>query len=273
MPAGPVTYGQPVKLNATVSPSSATGEVTFFEGTKILGSTVLNSGAASLNTPVLDSGLDSLRAVYTGSSVYAEGSASATASLQVNAVPGGAFIPTAAPLPFVGPTTNIGSAVGDLNSDGIPDVVVATGTQVCAYLGNGDGTLRQSWCQELTNYDQSYPAFAVIADFNGDGIPDLVISNTDDGNPTPSLFSGNGDGTFTGDPAYNLFGIYYAQAIAAADMNLDGIPDVVIYGNQILVDLGNGNNTFGPGYGPPVSFPEGAASLVVADFNADGSRT
>jgi hypothetical protein len=269
-PAGPVTYGQPVKLNVTVSPSSATGEVTFLEGTKILGSTVLSSGAASLNTPLLDSGLDSLRAVYTGNSVYTAGSTSAAVSLQVNAVPGGAFIPNAAPLPAFAPATNVASAVGDLNHDGIPDVVVTTGSQVCAYLGNGDGTFRQGWCGDLTNYDQSYPAFAVIADFNGDGIPDLVISNTSYGNPSPSLFSGNGDGTFTEDPALNLFGVYYAQAMAAADMNLDGIPDVVIYGTQILVDLGNGNNTFGPGYGPVVTLPERAASLVVADFNADG---
>jgi len=40
----------------------------------------------------------------------------------------------------------------------------------------------------------NYPSTLAIADFNRDGYPDLVTSNTD--NSTLSILQGNGDGTF-----------------------------------------------------------------------------
>ncbi len=269
-PVGPVTYGQAVNLSASILPASATGEITFLEGTKILGSSLLNNGSAALSTALLDSGLDSIRAVYAGNSVFADGSASAVASLQVNATPGGAFVANALPpVPATDLTSNIASAVGDLNRDGIPDLVVVTSIQACAYLGNGDGTFRQSWCGS-GGYNYPYLlAIVVIADFNGDGIPDLAVTDPGTGNFNPMLFNGNGDGTFTASANYPPE-IYFPVALAAADMNLDGTPDLVSYGDSIEVSLGNADGTFWLTYGASAAFPAGAASLVVADFNADG---
>jgi VCBS repeat protein len=64
--------------------------------------------------------------------------------------------------------------VGDLNGDGIPDIVTSnySGTSISVFLGNGDGTYQ-------THVD--YPAFPVsfgmaLGDLNGDGIPDLVVA-------------------------------------------------------------------------------------------------
>ncbi len=45
----PSTFGQPVTLTATVSPSAATGQVTFYDGTTVLGVGTLAGGTATLS--------------------------------------------------------------------------------------------------------------------------------------------------------------------------------------------------------------------------------
>jgi len=60
------TAGQAVVLTATVSPSSATGTVTFLDGPTSIGSAALNGGAASISTSSLSTGNHSLTASYSG---------------------------------------------------------------------------------------------------------------------------------------------------------------------------------------------------------------
>jgi hypothetical protein len=109
----------------------------------------------------------------------------------------------------------------------------------------------------------------LTADFNGDGIPDLVIL----GNDTISVLLGNGDGTFTAapSPSTDLPG-----AIAVGDFNGDGIPDLAVApaldeGNsEVLLGKGDGtftiaNGSFGMGNGTSTS-----NSIAAADFNGDG---
>jgi hypothetical protein len=109
----------------------------------------------------------------------------------------------------------------------------------------------------------------LTADFNGDGIPDLVIL----GNDTISVLLGNGDGTFTAapSPSADLPG-----AIAVGDFNGDGIPDLAVApvldeGNsEVLLGKGDGtftitNGSFGIGNGTSTS-----NSIAAADFNGDG---
>jgi uncharacterized repeat protein (TIGR01451 family) len=62
-----------------------------------------------------------------------------------------------------------------------------------------------------------------VEDFNSDGIPDLVVTNTD---ANPSLLTGKGDGTFL---AANQLGSGHSNVpIAVADLNGDGRPDLVV---------------------------------------------
>ena len=86
----PATYGQTVTLTATVSPSAATGAVTFYDGVSMLGIARLNTGTAALKTILLTCGTHSLTAFYTGDVSY-QASTSAPLSQTVTVVPGNGF--------------------------------------------------------------------------------------------------------------------------------------------------------------------------------------
>jgi hypothetical protein len=62
---------------------------------------------------------------------------------------------------------------------------------VSVLLGNGDGTF-----QKPQTFDTAIRPYAVaVADVNGDGKPDLIVTNAL--NNSVSVLLGNGDGTFT----------------------------------------------------------------------------
>jgi hypothetical protein len=64
-------------LTASVSPSAATGTVTFYDGTTSLGSGTLSSGTATLSTTFSTTGTHSLTAIYGGDLNYATSSSAA----------------------------------------------------------------------------------------------------------------------------------------------------------------------------------------------------
>jgi len=81
----PAAFGQPVTLTAKVVPSSATGTITFDDGTTVLGSGTLSSGTVTFTTSTLPAGTRSLIANYGGDSKDAP-SASSAVALIVNQV-------------------------------------------------------------------------------------------------------------------------------------------------------------------------------------------
>ena len=134
-----------------------------------------------------------------------------------------------------------------------------------SFLGNGDGTFQTA---------VSYPVGpksgldnVVVADFNGDGKPDLAVSVA--GNESISIFLGNGDGTFQ--TATTIPSMWGAQWIAAGDFNGDGKVDLAVLtllGIQIF--LGKGDGTFtAPGLFTYYSVDAGTGAIAVADFNGD----
>ncbi len=77
----------------------------------------------------------------------------------------------------------------------------------------------------------------VVADVNGDGKPDLVVTNecassSNCANGTVSVLLGNGDGTFQAAVAYGSGG-YEANSVAVADVNGDGKPDLLVVNQQV----------------------------------------
>ena len=113
---------------------------------------------------------------------------------------------------------------------------------------------------------------AVAADFNGDGVPDLALTEFP-GSVSVSLGNGIGDGTTS--ESYHV-AVPYAVgnqpfAVVAADVNGDGVLDLVTANNgdgTVSVLLGNGDGTFKAAKSYPAG--SGPASLAIADVTGDG---
>jgi hypothetical protein len=164
----------------------------------------------------------------------------------------------------------ISIAVGDLNHDGITDLVVANngddtgkGANVAVLLGKGHGGF-----EKPVKYPAGVgPSNLVLGDFNHDGNLDAAVTGFG-GNVR--ILLGKGDGTFLPFKRYPDAG---GGSIVAADFNGDGNLDLAVLSSigssgAVAVLLGNGDGTFQP----PVKFKagEGVAQVIVADFNHDG---
>ncbi len=69
-----------------------------------------------------------------------------------------------------------GVAVGDVNEDGFPDVLVLNYGPNTLYINNGDGTFQDA-SDRLPSNDDSWSAAAAIADIDGDALSDVLIVN------------------------------------------------------------------------------------------------
>jgi hypothetical protein len=163
-------------------------------------------------------------------------------------------------------------AVGDINGDGIPDIIAVGGSCIAVLLGNGNGTF-----QLLSNETcpGGGPLSVALGDFNHDGNLDVaVLIGIDRGVGTGALaiYMGNGTGSLTGPTVYavgNARSSY--DNIVAADLTGNGVLDLVTandYDGTISVFFGNGDGTFQS----QVVYNIGTTSdwVTIADVNHDG---
>ena len=179
--------------------------------------------------------------------------------------------------PFLQPTFGVGpqaspSEPSDFNRDGKTDICVANinDQSVSILLGNGDGTFQP---QQRVVVGVAPRGIAVL-DYDGDGDTDIV--NTNFGSNNMSRLTNNGSGVFSA-PVFFDAGGSSEWALAAADMNADGLLDLVVgtqsstvTNRRVLVDLANGAGGFAS-HSSQVS-DGNVWVLNTGDLNGDGSE-
>jgi hypothetical protein len=159
-------------------------------------------------------------------------------------------------------------AIGDLDGDGKLDLATVSGNGggegiVSVLLNKGDGSFR-------ANVDYATGLFSIaiaIGDLNGDGKPELAVTNADA--DTVSVLPNRGDGTFQAHLDYAT-GLD-PGSIAIGDLNGDGKPELATANGagsvSVLANRGDGTFQAHLDYAAGPS----PVSLAIGDLNGDGT--
>jgi VCBS repeat protein len=168
-------------------------------------------------------------------------------------------------------------AAADFNGDGRPDVALpvdegaSTPGLVAAYE---HGPAAGKGYNSRVNYPAgiTFPTRIVAANLTGDGRPDLILLTSESANNAVAVLLNDAasPGSFG---APQLLSVPFAEDAAAADLNGDGRPDLVIAGSTLMVALQNASapGTFAA---PATLYPgsgTGFLSVAVGDLDGDGS--
>ena len=152
----------------------------------------------------------------------------------------------------------MGFATADLNGDGSLDLAVAnnTGNSITVLLGNGDGTLNTT--TTATYAAGNGPTSIAVADYNGDGILDLAV--TDQTDNAVSLLIGLPGGTFSSN--FELPVGTTPLSITTADFNNNGLPDVAVANNgsntvSVILNDATSSTTTSSNGATSTAFPNG----------------
>jgi hypothetical protein len=172
-----------------------------------------------------------------------------------------------------------GIAAGDFNNDGRLDLVTDSwGNDQVEVLFGDDTNLFKTSGTFLKVGKRPYQRHRV-ADLNGDGLDDIVTTNTEGNNATVLLSTGKGGFNEAGDSPFpcgdNPFGI------AINDINADGKPDLAIINspgsmaegkgkNGLTVLLGDGTGKFITMKGSPYEAGKIPNRVGIGDVNGDG---
>jgi uncharacterized repeat protein (TIGR02543 family) len=164
-------------------------------------------------------------------------------------------------------------AAGDINGDGILDLVVSlrNGT-VLPFLGRGSGGVGDgTFTQGIAAIAIGSPKGLVLADLDKDGILDVVVATE---GASVGVLKGNGSGG-VGDGSFRagvpFFGSGTTFDVTVGDFNGDGYLDIAsanYTGQSISVFLGAPGLVFGPVFTHPA--PGSPLGIAAADIDSDG---
>ncbi len=176
---------------------------------------------------------------------------------------GSGHFPTATSLRIGAQPASLTTA--DLKGASHDDLLLANADgSVSVLLGDGTGNFMPLTAQSVA----SGPLSSIVAgDFNGDGKPDIAI--TQPNSSTLTVLLGRGDGTFQAGASYAVGN--RPVSVRAVNLTGNGVTDLITVNraaNTFSVLLGNGDGTFKPA----ADFVAGNSPLALAagDFNGDG---
>lgn len=166
--------------------------------------------------------------------------------------------------------TSLVLALGDVNRDSHPDIAANDtygGIQVL--IGTGTGHFNLKPVITFNQPPEPLPTGIAIADFTGDGRPDIAVGFITD---YPLFYAGQacilpgyGDGTFNQNAA-TCSGTPYTFGEMLAG-NLNGKQDLVFSSAPMMVQFNNGSGVM-----TPSKYAVGGGPMALGDFNGDGRQ-